>query len=176
LLGRDLSDRNESSVKYKQLGIPRKLKKLKSRLGSLPSDIEENILSINAARNILVHHDGVVPETYVNDDGLFRVSWHRLILSTVGEKGQELRIGDRVEGGEGVYLRVISEHRDYRKSESVQVEAVELAGICWTVFTNGDKIREIVEEQWIKQTASTQRAAPAIVPDCQRTAVPKGAP
>jgi len=150
LIGQDYFDHQADTLKYRRLGVEKKIAKLKTRLITLPADLEESVLSINRARNILTHHDGIVPETYLDTTGHFQVTWKRLTLRAVGTADREVRLGDQLEAGQGIGLRVVAERRDFGRGDRIRLEPVEFAGICWTIFTAGDAIRETLEKQWFQ--------------------------
>jgi hypothetical protein len=71
------------------------------------------VVGRRGARNILAHHEGIVPETYADGNGRFRIAWMRLTLRAFGPHERELILGDQLEAGEGLGLRAVSEHRDF---------------------------------------------------------------
>jgi hypothetical protein len=69
LIGQDLFEQQEAVQKFRRLGIDKKLDKLKPWFTKLPADIQASVRSINRARNILTHHNGIVPESYADENG-----------------------------------------------------------------------------------------------------------
>ena len=102
----NLNDRNEATAKFRRLFVEKKVRRLKSALGALPPDFEELILPINCARNILAHHDGIIPETFLDANGLFRINWRRLTMLALGPDQREVRAGEVLKAGEGLGLGV----------------------------------------------------------------------
>lgn len=148
LLGQDLFDHQADTLKYRRFGIDKKIQKLKTWFGSLPVDVQESVLSINRARNILAHHEGIVPETYLDGNGLFRITWKRLTMVAMGAQQREIQLGEHLNAGEDLGLLAISGCREFRKGDRVHLEPIEFSGVCWTVFTAGDAIREALEKEW----------------------------
>lgn len=150
ILGQDFFDHQADTLKFRQVGIDKKIDKLKPWLSTLPSDLQECIRSMNRARNILAHHEGIVPESYADTNGKFRITWRRLTLTALGPHEREVMPGDQLKAGEGLGLRTVSEYRDFNKGDRLHLEPVDFSGICWTVFITGDAIREILEQEWFK--------------------------
>jgi hypothetical protein len=147
LLVEDYDARNESLQKYRRLGIGKKLKKLKPWFDMLSSDQQESIRSMVSARNILVHHQGIVPEEYARS-GTFQIKWMRLALMIFGPDERELKIGTIIKAGESYGLRTNWEQRDFSKGDRLHLEPLDFSGICWTVFFASESIREALEKDW----------------------------
>jgi len=148
ILGQDVFDHETDTQKYRRLGIDKKLKKLEPWFGTLTVDQQENIRSINRARNILAHHEGCVPESYVAGNGMFRIAWMRLTLTAMGPEPREVVVGERLKAGEGLGLLAVAEYRDFNKGERLYLRPTEFSGVCWTIFMAGDAIREALEKDW----------------------------
>lgn len=149
ILGQDFFDHEADTQNYRRLGIDKKLKKLEPWFGTLTADLQENIRSINRARNILAHHEGNVPESYLEGNGKFRIAWMRLTLTAIGPETREVVVGETLKAGEGLGLLAVSEYRDFSKGERLYLQPIEFSGICWTIFTAGDAIREALEKDWV---------------------------
>jgi hypothetical protein len=149
LLGQDWFDHQSDTGSFRQFGIDKKLKKLKPWFQTLTTDLQESIRSINRGRNILAHHEGSVPDSYLDENGKFRISWIRLTLTAMGPEAREVVLGETLKAGEGLGLLAVSEHRDFGKGERLYLQPVEFSGICWTIFTAGDAIREALEKDWV---------------------------
>jgi len=117
LLAQDWFDHQADTGTFRQFGIDKKLMKLKPWFQTLTADLQESIRSINRARNILAHHEGNVPESYLNENGKFRISWIRLTLTAMGPEAREAVLGETLKAGEGLGLLAVSEHRDFGKEE-----------------------------------------------------------
>lgn len=154
LVGQDLFDQQEAVAKFRRLGIDKKLDKLKPWFAKILPEAQEGVRSINRARNIFTHHDGIVPASYCDENGGFQISWFRLQLVTMGGKNErEVEIGSLVGPGEGVGIRATRESRSFRAGEPLRIQPKDFSGICWTVFTGGDSLREQIENDYMSATA-----------------------
>jgi hypothetical protein len=159
LVGQDLFDQQEAATKFRRLGIDKKLDKLKPCFTKIEPDVQESVRSINRSRNILTHHNGIVPASYCDDTGEFQISWFRLQLVTMGGKEErEVEMGSLTGPGEGVGIRAAKESRSFRAGESLRIEPKDFSGICSTNFTGGDALRERIETDW--KEATTDPRAP----------------
>jgi hypothetical protein len=147
LVTQDVIDRDEAIRTFRRLGIDKKLKKLKPWVDGLPGELQESVRSINRARNILAHHEGLVPESYL-EDGSFRISWWRAILIAMGAEEREVVLGETLREGEGLGIRAVSEHRDFKTGDRLFLEPAEFSGVCWSIFSAGEAIREALEHEW----------------------------
>ena len=116
----------------------------------MPPEAPESVFSINRARNILAHHEGIIPETYLDHNGRFRITWKRLTMVAMGEQQREVRLGETLNAGEGLGLIAVSESRAFQKGDRLRLEPIEFSGVCWTLFTVGDAIRDALEKEWFQ--------------------------
>src|ERR1017187_6089324 len=148
LLGQDLLDHQADTLRYRRLGVEKKIQKLKKWFSMLPADVQASVLSINRARNIIARYQGIVPETYLDGHGLFRITWRRLAMVAMGAQQREIQLRERLNAGEGLGLLAVSESREFHQGDRVHLEPIEFSGVCWTVFAAGDAVREALEKEW----------------------------
>lgn len=129
--------------KFHALGLPNKLDHLRSSHEVISDhDLVSHVLSINKARNCLVHRKGIVTEQDVSDTvDKLTVSWRRLSLFVQDEDGDRpLQIGQTIEKGETVCVR----HEDSKKSfacgEIIHFNPSEFSEICWSLFLFGEDL------------------------------------
>lgn len=141
-----LDDFTKQTATFKQSGIEKKLRKLKSghSLG-LPADLECCVLSLNNARNILSHDNGIVPQSYLDARGVFQVNWKRLVLDVDGPNSRELRVDDTINPGEVPNMRVKAEERVFRLGDRVALQPHEFAGACWTILSAANELGKELE-------------------------------
>src|SRR5580700_5482677 len=94
LLGQDWFDHQAETGTLRQFGIDKKLKRLHPWFQTLTADLQESIRSINRGRNILAHHEGNVPDPYLDENGKFRISWIRLTLTAMRPEAREVAPGE----------------------------------------------------------------------------------
>jgi hypothetical protein len=111
----------EDAKKFHELGFPKKIEHLRNEFG-IASKFEDHVLSLNRARNCLVHRLGIVSPKDVDSGGRLVVTWHSLnliaidnstgretilveptvlesesrIAARVGPYQREFRVGDRI--------------------------------------------------------------------------------
>jgi hypothetical protein len=128
--------------KFHRLGLPHKIGFLKDEYDPrLAPDLTEHLLSINRARNCLVHRRGIVSDLDVNSpDGLL-VRWLKMELLIEGPSGQRSVIPPaRAEAGETVSLRQAETTKLFRVGERVAFDAQEFSELCWTFFRFGQQL------------------------------------
>jgi hypothetical protein len=72
----------EDKKKFHELGLPAKIERLRKEFG-VASKFEDHVLSLNRARNCLVHRLGIVSPKDVSAKGVLVVTWHALNLVAI---------------------------------------------------------------------------------------------
>jgi hypothetical protein len=125
--------------RFHRLGIPDKLDQLKEQYGlSFGSDMEQQVLSINAARNCLVHRNGIVGERDVNSGDELIVHWRELYFVLTNEDGEHevtLPVTAIKDSSLGLKERLGS--KSFKKGERVNFDVIEFSNICWTLHRLG---------------------------------------
>jgi hypothetical protein len=111
----------EDAKKFHEFGFPAKIEHLRKDFG-IASQFEDHVVSLNRARNCLVHRLGIVSPKDINASGRLVVTWHSLnliaidnstgretilveptvfesesqIAARIGPYRREFRIGDRI--------------------------------------------------------------------------------
>jgi hypothetical protein len=134
---------------FHKMGLPDKLTYLKEKhqVGVCP-ELEENILSLNRARNCLVHRVGVVSAQYdTNDSGQLQVSWRRRHLLARGPEGErELAESEAiVQAGESILLRSCAAKRAFEVGAKVLFNAREFSELCMTLFAFEQELATAIE-------------------------------
>lgn len=127
---------------FHRLGLPDKLTHLNSEHGiSIDANLERHLLSINNARNCLVHRRGIVSQRDLNVDGKMIVQWRKLHLFLQDEDGEhDLVIGQIVEKQSVICLRVIDEQKVFALGERVMFTTQEFADVTWGLFAFGSEL------------------------------------
>ena len=105
------------SVRWRVLrfidSLPDKLAHLKTEHGmAVDSVLERQLLSINNARNCLVHRRGIISQRDLNSDDTMRVEWRKLHIFLQNQDGEhDLVIGQIVEKESAICLRVKDEQK-----------------------------------------------------------------
>lgn len=133
--------------KFHFLGLARKLEWLHAKYGlTIDSDIEADLLSINAARNCLVHRHGVVQEADKNTNDGLRVQWTRPALKVEGKLGSHpLVLGDTVNAGERIVFAQEKASKVFAVGQRVEFGVQEFSDLCWTYYIACLRIVEAVK-------------------------------
>jgi hypothetical protein len=136
LSGKDLQNLNEvEPKKFHKLGLPDKLDHLRDSHGiSIDTEMTRNVLSVNHARNCLVHRNGVVT-TLDAVDGKLVVWWRRMKFVVADEDGErELVMGVVNEKAATVGVRFVDDEKSFSTGESLGFSSQEFQNIAWSVF------------------------------------------
>lgn len=134
--------RELEGASFHRLGLPDKLTHLKSEHGiALDADLERHLLSINNARNCLVHRRGIVSQRDLNFDGKMLVEWRKLHIFLQNEDGEhDLVIGQLVEKESAICLRIKDERKVFALGERVAFTAQEFADVTWGLYAFGNEL------------------------------------
>lgn len=126
----------DERASFHGMGLPAKLDYFDRYDRSLvPEEEATCVLSINAARNCLVHRRGVVSERDLSSDEGLLVKWVRLELIADGPDGSRaLTSGDIVQAGEAVKIRRSRQEKLFPLGASVEFTNQEFAEVCWTLM------------------------------------------
>jgi hypothetical protein len=105
------------------------------------------VLSINAARNCLVHRGGAVGPVDVDDNGKLVVRWTRFavfVRDSVGER--EVVPPAKVEAGGEISIRNMQTERVFSLGQSIGFSVQEFSDLCWTLFLFASSASKIVEK------------------------------
>lgn len=133
--------------KFSLQGLPNKLNVLKQKFGVIAAN-QPNLKSLNKARSILAHRQGVVALGDCGKDGFFRVTWVGLdatLETPIGEVHDALRVPEGgiflPEGGQ-ITVHTVERMRAFRAGEVIALNATDLAEICWNMQGAAAEIRD----------------------------------
>lgn len=133
--------------KFHRFGLPNKLRYL-AETYSLDTDLSEELLSINRARNCLVHRGGVVSERDTNEGDTLVVKWRRLEMTVRGETGERVveSPGHVFEAGEMLSVREGSASKTFHKGDSITFTPQEFSELGYTFFVFGQHLVKKLED------------------------------
>jgi hypothetical protein len=133
---------------FHRLGLPDKLDRLSTEYGvTLEPSLLEQLLSINTARNCLVHRAGVISEREKNSGNGFELSWRALVALAQGPDGdREVVPPVELRAGEGLGIGTRSRRKQFAIGDRFTVSAEEFAQICWTLFVFVQSLAENLEQ------------------------------
>ena len=134
--------------KFHGAGLPDKLAVLSEQFGLvLPPLVTRQILSFNAARNCLVHRQGVVATRDLGGELQLSVAWVKVSLVATDQHGERELVPEMgVEGGGTITGRQSVVQRTFEKGERIQFSAQEFAEICFALFSFGSTTVVLAEE------------------------------
>ena len=119
---------------FDRLTLPDKLLRLEALGMGRPAFVDD-ILSLNAARNCLVHRLGVVGPVDVKSapDLPFNVTWRRMQLTATGEEGtHEIGPGSVVVAEEQVRIAIVAVEREFALGDHVEFSVEDYSQIALT--------------------------------------------
>lgn len=127
---------------FHRLGLPDKLDHFERKHHiALDKDLRRHVVSVNAARNCLVHRGGVVGPADLDDQGALNVEWRKLHTFLQDEDGEhELVLGQRIEKESWLCARVIDGKKTFSLGERLSVSTQEFADITWGLFAFGNDL------------------------------------
>ena len=165
----ELASTNGGSVTYEEyqaameggafhrLGMPDKLTHLKSAHGiEIDAVLERQLLSVNNARNCLVHRRGVVSQRDLNTPDSMLVEWRKLYVFLQDEDGEhELVFGKAIKKASSVCIRVQDGQRAFTLGERVTFAIQAFADVTWGLYAFGTEIVKLVGKAYPIKNAST---------------------
>jgi hypothetical protein len=129
--------------KYHKVGLPDKIKILKEEYDPiLIPELADHILSINAARNCLVHRKGIVAQQDVNSPEGLLVRWRRKEILVRDDEGNEevIELPYLAEKDVTACLRFVDAGRVFKLGEAINFSAEEFSDLCMTFFFFGQQM------------------------------------
>lgn len=120
--------------RFHRLGLPDKVRFLNDTYG-LASDFDSHLLSLNVARNCVVHRDGLVTPLDLNIDNQLSVTFLRVGLAAVSPNGESSPItGPQVvEAGWTIQASIGPTTRTFAVGERIQLEYDDLLGAFFSM-------------------------------------------
>jgi len=130
------------------LGLPKKLERLRKDFG-IAAELETHALSINTARNCLVHRLGIVSDEDVDANGELAILWRSLSLVKQSSDGtQEISLdepGEIVDVGWSVIARITDNKKTFRRGERIDLSHREITHTFSTLMAFTTSIVQSME-------------------------------
>ena len=150
--------------KFHRLGLPDKLEHISESHGiEIKESFNEQILSINIARNCFVHRNGIVSDRDLNTVNALKVKWSRLHTFLQNEDGeQDLIHGMLVEKESTVCVRFDENEKSFSLNDHLSFTVEEMSEILWCLFLFGNdlvmNIRKFGEQEGFVQSTESDSA------------------
>lgn len=138
--------------KFESLGLPKKIRgeanSLSERFGvKAPDDLVDAVLSMNAARNCLVHRGGRIKKVDADENGMLVVRWFGCHLEARSERGvRQLELPAKVESDESVEIIVkAGRSKSFALGEPILFSDQEFSEMCFTFYLFGLEITKSAE-------------------------------
>jgi len=125
--------------RFHRLGLPYKISHLAEEYEfTLPGQYCEQVLSLNQARNCLVHRSGVVSAQDTNLDDRLRLLWEKPELVVLRQDG-DVVVSETtfLHAGEKVGMRCRPTERIFVAGDILALSSAEFTEFCWTFFQFG---------------------------------------
>lgn len=142
----------EESKKFHRLGFPDKLEHFESaHFFFINHQNREKLLSINSARNCLVHRYGIVGKQDLGLKDFLEVLWLKMKFYFINEKGEkEIVLGESVVGPGEFTSRIVDTIKIFNLGQQVIFSAEEFAEIVVSIIFIGRDVYEKMKEYGTK--------------------------
>lgn len=126
-----------SADKFHHKPLPQKFKSFKDEYGfKLQSEYQRQLLSLNAARNCLVHREGRIGSDDVKDAKALVVEWYAMALFVADANGErEIQLPYRYENADATHhLKRVLRSKEFPLGSQLTVSAQEFEEITWSLF------------------------------------------
>lgn len=127
---------------FHRLGFPDKLEHIRQEHDiALNDKFISQLISINVARNCLVHRHGIVSARDTTANNKLEVNWTKLQLVLKNEDGEkEYVLGEVAEKDSWIGIRSMNETKSFELGTSIEFSAKEFSDITWTSFLFGEDL------------------------------------
>jgi hypothetical protein len=145
--------------RFNRLGLPDKLEHIKNQHAILFDEtLGSHVLSINMARNCLVHRDGIVSDRDITTDNALEVQWRRMVFLVKNEDGEkELFMGEVIEAGSEIGFRQEDKTKSFVLGSKIEFTVQEFSDICWCLFLFGDELVHKISDYGVEKEFITER-------------------
>ena len=132
----------DGATAFHEAGLPQKFTLLLNRFGfEVPEQYGEHLLSLNRARNCLVHRRGVVGRRDLHGEESLVLSWNRLELVAMnGDECRPIELGAVLNGPTDVGVRLVGASKKFALGQRVLLSTNELSEICQTFIFAGAQL------------------------------------
>lgn len=127
----------KESEKFERKSLPEKLEHLEQKCNIPRTTLEQELLSLVAARNCLVHRDGIVGLRDVNDssDHILKMRWQGLAMMISDESGAlaEQSLPFISEADAQIQLTKVARVKTFKLGELIRLSSQEFCEMCLTL-------------------------------------------
>ena len=133
---------------YHRFGLPEKLSHISDEHDiEIKESFKDQVLSINSARNCLVHRNGVVSDRDVNEDNELVVKWLHMKLFVRNEDGdQDLVVGEVLEKESTICMKLEEKEKIFALGSLVSFTVEEFSELTWCFFLFGEELVKTINQ------------------------------
>jgi hypothetical protein len=132
---------------FDRKAFPDKIKWLREKCGAT-FQFEEHVLTLNQARNCLVHRLGLVSQRDTKEHELFTIKWHALRIVIIDSvTGEETFVpqSEPTKNESTVNLRIGPVEKQFRIGERIRLSPEELNYTMWTFHSFALEVLKSIE-------------------------------
>jgi hypothetical protein len=131
--------------------FPSKLDHISSHQINIDTNLKNQVLTINATRNCLVHRRGIVADADLNIDGGLQIEWTKMALIFINKDGEKEVVPPfNAEKGDKIAIRNKEEKKIFPLGTQIQFTVQEFSDICWCVFLFGNSLKESIQKRGVE--------------------------
>jgi len=131
--------------------FPDKLNHISSHEINIEAKLKNQVLTINATRNCLVHRRGVVLNVDLNIGGGLQIQWTKMVLILINKDGEKEVVPPfEADKGDKIALRNREEKKIFPLGTQIQFTVQEFSDICWCVFLFGNSLKDSIEKRGLE--------------------------
>ncbi|BCB25964.1 hypothetical protein SKTS_08500 [Sulfurimicrobium lacus] len=148
---------------FHRLGLPDKFTHLQREHAVSPeATLLRQILSVNSARNCLVHRNGVVTEKDITNEASLNVEWRKLVTLLKDEDGEhDLVLGRVIEKDSWLCIKGVDHCTSFRLGERITFTTQEFADVTWGLFLFGSDLVQKISTVGLSKGFIKERDQPA---------------
>lgn len=127
--------------------FPDKIKWLREKCGAT-FQFEEHVLTLNQARNCLVHRLGVVSKRDTKDNGAFTIKWHCMRLVAIDSvTGDEIPVPNQtpLKNESTIALKIGPVEKQFSIGDRIELSSDELNYTMWTFHSFALEVLQAIE-------------------------------
>ncbi|MFC2012629.1 hypothetical protein ACFLVU_05815 [Chloroflexota bacterium] len=133
---------SKTRINFHKRGLPSKIDFLVTEYAPiLRPELTDEVISINKARNCMVHRNGIVSVLDKNSEDGLLVRWRKIQFIAKGPNGQRAVTGGSiVKAGEELSIQQVESHKLFLIGESISFPVEEFSELCLTVMLFGRQL------------------------------------
>lgn len=144
---------SNGKVSFNRLGLPDKIEYLKNNY-DVYSNFDEYIVSINKARNCLVHRKGIVSERDIDINQKLEVKWNTFKIKTTSPNGKKTKIVNKnnmVLKGWSLEVWLEEKSKTFNQGDKITFTQEEISDTIMTLIQYGSYLHQSMLAYYSKE-------------------------